>query len=59
MRLTVLFSHFLCENLKRSLILNEAVAEITELWKTELTDHLILISVVPGASMMVQSLGHF
>ena len=52
MHLTVLFS-LLCENRKRSLILSDAVAEITELWGAKLLDSLILINVV------VQSLGHF
>ena len=47
MHLTVLFS-LLCENRKRSLILSDAVAEITELWEAELLDYLILINVVPG-----------
>ena len=47
-----IFSLF-CENRKRSLILSDAVAEITELWEAELLDFLILINVV------VQSLGHF
>ena len=59
MHLAVLFSHFLCENRKHSLISNDVVAEIAELWETERTDHLILINVVPGTSVMVQSLGHF
>ena len=45
--LTVLFS-LLCENRKRSLILSDAVAEITKLWEAELLDYLILINVVPG-----------
>ena len=49
----------LCENRKRSLILSDAVAEITELWEAELLDSLILINVVPGISMVVQSLSHF
>ena len=47
MHLTVLFS-LLCENRKRSLILSDAVAEITKLWEAELLDYLILINVVPG-----------
>ena len=50
---------FLCKNRKRSLILSDAVAEITELWEAELLDSLILINVVPGISVVVQSLGHF
>ena len=58
MHLTVLFS-LLCENRKRSLILSDAVAEITELWKAELLDFLILINVVPGINVVVGSLGHF
>ena len=49
----------LYENRKRSLILSDAVAEITELWEAELLDSLILIKVVPGISVVVQSLGHF
>ena len=32
------------------------VAEITELWEAELLDSLILINVVPGISVVVQSL---
>ena len=40
----------LCENRKRSLILCDAVAEITELWEAELIDSLILINVVPGTA---------
>ena len=43
----------LCENQKRSLILSDAVAEITELWEAELLDSLILINVVPGISAVV------
>ena len=58
MHLTVLFS-LLCENRKRSLILSDAVAEITELWEAELLDFLILINVVPGISVVVRSSGHF
>ena len=49
----------LCENRKRSLILSDAVAEITELWEAELLDSLILINVVPGISVVVRSLSHF
>ena len=41
MHLTVLFS-LLSENRKGSLILSDAVAEITELWEAELLDSLIL-----------------
>ena len=58
MHLTVLFS-LLCENRKRSLILSDAVAEITELWEAERLDSLILIKVVPGISVVVRSLRHF
>ena len=53
MHLTVFFFTFLCENRKRSRILSDAVAEITELWEAELPSSLILINVV------VRSLGHF
>ena len=35
MHLTVLFT-LLCENKKRSLILSNVMAEITELWEAEL-----------------------
>ena len=49
----------LCENRKSSLILSNAVAEITELWEVELLDSLILINVVPGIRVVVRSLGHF
>ena len=49
----------LCENQKRSLILSDAVAEITELREAELLDPLILINAVPGISVVVRSLGHF
>ena len=49
----------LCENRKRFLILNDAVAKITELWKAELLDFLILMNVVPGINVVVPSLGHF
>ena len=31
---------------------------MTELWEAELLDFLILINVVPGISVVVQSLGH-
>ena len=48
-----------CENRKRSLILSDAVAEITELWEADLPDSLILINVEPGISMVVRSFGHF
>ena len=43
----------LCENRKRSLILSDAVAEITELWEAELLDYLILINVVPGITELL------
>ena len=49
----------LCENRNRSLILSDPVTEITELWEAELLDSLILINVVSGISLVVQSLGHF
>ena len=49
----------LCENQKRSLLLSDAVAEITELREAELLDPLILINVVPGISVVVRSLGYF
>ena len=49
----------LCENQKRSLILSDAVAEITELREAELLDPLILINVVPGISVVMRSLGDF
>ena len=49
----------LCEIRKRSLILSDAVAEVTELWKAELLDYLILKNVVPGISVVVQSLDYF
>ena len=49
----------LCENQKRSLILSDAVAEITKLLEAELLDSLILINVVPGITVVVRSLGHF
>ena len=53
------FFSLLCENRKSSLILSDAVAEITKLWEAELLDSLILINMVPGISVLVQSLGHF
>ena len=49
----------LCENQKRSLILSNVMAEITELWEAELLDPLILINLVPRIGMVVQSLGLF
>ena len=58
MHLSFIFT-LLCKNRKRSLILSDAVTEITELWEAELLDSLILINVVPGISVVVQSLGHF
>ena len=48
-----------CENRKRSPILSDAVAELTELWEAELLDSLILIDVLPRISVVVRSLGHF
>ena len=58
MHLTVLFS-LLCENRKRSLILSDAVADITKLREAELLNSLILINVVPGINVVVRSLDHF
>ena len=49
----------LFENQKRSLILSDVMAEITELWEAELLDSLILVNVVPGIGVVVRSLGHF
>ena len=49
----------LFENRKRSLILSDTVAEITELWEAELIDSLILINVVPLTSVVARSLGNF
>ena len=43
----------LWENGKRSVILSDAVAEITELWEAELLDFLILINVAPGINRAV------
>ena len=54
-----LFFRVHSENRKRFLILSDTVAEITELWEAELLDSLILIKVVPGISVVKQSLGHF
>ena len=54
--LTVLFSQIY---VKRSLILSDVVAEITELWKAELLDSLILVNVVPGISVALRSLDQF
>ena len=48
----------LFENQKRSLILSDVMAEITELWEAELLDALILVNVVPGIGVVVRSLGH-
>ena len=56
MHLIVLFSHFY---VKIENVLSDAVAEITELGGAELLDSLILINLVPGISVVVQSLGHF
>ena len=53
-----IFTH-LCENRKRSLILSDMVAEITELWEAELLDSLILVNVVPGISVALRSLDQF
>ena len=50
---------FLSENRKRSLILSDVVAEITELWEAELLDILILTNVVPQISVVVRSVTHF
>ena len=54
-----LFFRVHSENWKRFLILSDAVAEITELWEAELLDSLILNKVVPGISVVMQSLSHF
>ena len=54
-----LFFRVRSENRKRFLILSDAVAEIAELWEAELLDSLILIKVVSGISVVVQSLDHF
>ena len=59
MNLSFIFTLLLCENQKCSLILSDAAAEITKLWEAELLDSLILINVVHGISMVVQSSGHF
>ena len=56
MHLIVLFSHIY---MKIENVLSDAVAEITELGEAKLLDSLILINVVPGISVVVQSLGHF
>ena len=53
------FIFMLCKNRKRSLILSDAVTEITELWEAELLDSLILINVVSTISVVVRNLGHF
>ena len=58
MYLSFIFT-LLCENRKRSLILSDALAEITELWEAELLDSLILINVVAGINVVLQSLSHF
>ena len=47
------------ENRKRSLILSDAVAEMTELCEAELLDSLILINVAPRITVVVQSFGDF
>ena len=54
-----LFFRVHSENRKLFLILSDAVAKITELSGAELLDSLILIKVVPGISVVMQSLGHF
>ena len=59
MNLSFIFTLLLCENQKCSLILSDAATEITKLWEAELLDSLILINVVHGISMVVQSSGHF
>ena len=48
-----LFFRVHSEHRKRSLILSDAVAELTELWEAERLDSLILIKVVPGISVVV------
>ena len=57
--LTSFIFTLLWENRKRSLILSDAVTEITELWEAKLLDSLISINLVPGISAEVRSLGHF
>ena len=52
------FNSFI-ENRKRSLILSDAVAEMTELCEAELLDSLILINVAPRITVVVQSFGDF
>ena len=59
MHLIALFSHFYVKIEKRALILSDAVAEITELGEAELLDSLVLINIMPGISVVVQSLVHF
>ena len=44
---------------KNENVLSNAVAEIMELGEAELLDSLILINVVPGISIVLQSLGNF
>ena len=56
---SVIIFTLLCENRKFSLILSDAVGEITELWAAELLDFLILINVVLEISVVMQSVGHF
>ena len=58
MYLSFIFT-LLSENRKRSLILSDALAEITELWEAELLDSLILINVVAGINVVLQSSSHF
>ena len=55
MHLTVLFSYFYVK--KHSLIFSDAVVEVSELWEAKPLDSLILINVVPGISVVVQSSG--
>ena len=54
-----LFSHFYVKIKKHAQILSDAVAEIMELGEAELLDSLVLINIVPGISVVVQSLVHF
>ena len=45
--------------MKNENVLSDTVAEITELGEAELLHSLILITVVPGISVVVRSLDHF
>ena len=56
MHLIVLFSHFY---VKIENVLSDVVAQITKVGEAQLLDSLILINLVPGISVVVQSLGHF